>query len=476
VSHRQTLLNSRPKVGVPLGQQLALAWIAILGLGFVTAVGILAGIGPILRLAFPAGCFIVGVLLYSRYPVLYIGFTWWIFFLTPWLRRLIDNRSGWDAQGVILVAPLLVALITFATFLKHLPRSYHQGGLPFILVFAGICYGFFVGLIINSPFAAARALLDWLPPVLFGFHLFVHWREYPSYRQNIQRTFIWGVLVTGIYGVVQYLIAPEWDRFWIIKTELVTNGIPEPLGIRVFSTMNSPLPFAVVIMAGLILLFTSQHYLRLPASIVGYLAFLLSLVRSAWGGWIVGLLTLLASLKARFQMRLIVIILVMAVCIIPLTAIEPFSEIISTRVESLYNIKSDVSFNERAENYDQKLNVALSNGLGNGMGSVYSLNKGGRLEALALDSGILDTFFTLGWFGAIPYLGGVILLLLSLFQDVESRSDPFASAARAISIGVFAQFMLGSVMLGLSGMVFWTFLAMAFAARKYHQSQRIAKF
>jgi len=58
------------------------------------ALCVLVGAGGILRLAFPIGSFGVGTFLYLRYPVLYIGFTWWRF-LTP-CRRLIDYQSGWD--------------------------------------------------------------------------------------------------------------------------------------------------------------------------------------------------------------------------------------------------------------------------------------------------------------------------------------------------------------------------------------------
>lgn len=449
------------------------AWLAILGLVLISAVGVVAGVGKIMSIAFPVCSFAVGLFLFCRYPVLYVGFTLWLWFLTPWLRRLVDFRSGWDERGVILVAPFLVTLITFITFLQYLPRSYRQGGLPFILAFAGVFYGFLIGLVNNSPLSVARAFLDWLTPVLFGFHLFVNWRNYPKFRQNIQRTFLWGVLVTGVYGVVQYLVAPEWDRLWIIQTELTTNGTPEPLGIRVFSTMNSPAPFAVVMMAGLLLLLNNGHLaLRIPASVAGYAAFLLSSVRSAWGGWFVGLLTLFASLKTRLQMRLIITIIVMVTCVLPLATIEPFSEVISSRFETFSNLEEDVSFNARLRNYDRNLNTALSSSLGYGIGTSYFLNKKDALQVVGFDSGILDAFFTLGWLGAIPYLGGLILLVFELFQGSECRFDSFASAARAIVVGTFAQLALGSVMLGISGMVLWGFLGISMAAHKYYQHQR----
>lgn len=476
MSYRQILSPSSGKGGFQLGLlQPAPAWMAISGLALITTLGTLVGAGSILRLAFPAGAFLVGVFLYLRYPVLYISFTWWICFLTPFLRRVMDFRSGWDPQGVILTAPFLVMLISLATFVRYFPHCYRQGSLPFVLACIGIFYGYGIGIVLNPVVTATRALLDWLPPVIFAFHLFVHWRDYPKYRQNMQRTFTWCVLVTGIYGVVQYLVAPVWDCFWIIQTELTTNGTPEPLGIRVFSTMNSPGPYAEVMLAGLLLLFSSKNPLRLPASIAGYLAFLLTLVRSAWGGWFLGLLTLLASLKARLQMRLVITILLMGLCILPLTAIEPFSEILATRFETFSNLEDDTSLNDRTYNYGKNFNLAMSNLLGNGVGSIYTLNEKGVFEPVVLDSGILDSFFTLGWLGAIPYLGGMLLAMFELFQGAESRADSFLGAARAISIGIISQMIFSSVMLGLSGLVFWSFLAMGLAGQKYYRQQRFSK-
>lgn len=451
------------------------AWVAISGLVIFSAVAVLAGAGSILRLIFPLGSLCVGFFLYGKYPTIYVGFTWWLWFVTPWLRRVIDYRSGWDGSGVILTAPFLVTLISLITFFQYLPRSYRMGGLPLVITIAGVFYGFLIGVVKNPLFVSLRALLDWLTPVVFAFHLFANWRNYPKYRQTIENTFMWGVLVTGIYGIVQYIVAPEWDRYWIVQTRLLTNGTPEPLGIRVFSTMNSPSPFANVVLAGLLILLTNDNFLRVPASAVGYLSFLLSLVRTAWLGWFISLISLLGILKPRLQMQLVVSITVIALCVIPLTTIEPFAEIINARIESFTTIKKDTSFNARAALYERNIGIAFSSGLGSGIGSKYFVNEQGLLQEVNLDSGILDVFFTLGWFGAVPYFGGVIIALVNLFTNFEARSDGFANASRAICLGVLAQMLSLNILLALGGVVFWSFLGMSMAANKYYHHEKAGK-
>ena len=97
------------------------AWIVILGLIIFSAVAVLAGAGSILRLLFPLGSLGVGLFLFGKYPTMYISFTWWLWFVTPWLRRIIDYRSGWDGSGIILTAPFLVT--NYFNYLCSIPPS-----------------------------------------------------------------------------------------------------------------------------------------------------------------------------------------------------------------------------------------------------------------------------------------------------------------------------------------------------------------
>lgn len=466
----QTTSAKSSQKNLPFYSQAKPAWAAIGVLVICTVLGILLGLGNLLRLMFPLASLAVGLFLYARYSILYVGFTWWLWFLTPLISRLIDFRSGWDPSRLILVTPFLVTLITTVTLIKHLPKSYRQGGLPFILVIAAVVYGTVIGLINNSPVAVARSFLDWFTPIPFGFHLWVNWRKYPQYKQVIQSTFMWGILIMGIYGIFQYLIAPEWDRFWLIQSGLFTSsGSPEPFGIRVWSTMHSPGPFAATMRAGLLLLFTHKKPLRFPAAIVGTLSFLVSLVRASWGGWILAMLMFLPSLKSKLQLRIISTILILGLCIIPLTTIEPFASKIGDRVQTFTQIEEDGSFKARQRNYDKNLKAALSTFQGRGLGNTWSFSDGEEgFSATVIDSGILDLFSTLGWVGAIFYLSGLILSIGDLIKSSQVNRDIFLSALRALIIASCTMIVISTIMISVSGTLLWCFIGIALAGNKFH--------
>ncbi|MFM6023611.1 MAG: O-antigen ligase domain-containing protein [Dolichospermum sp.] len=452
-------------------ERSAQAWIAIISFVLIIASDYFISAG-LLRLIFPVTALLLAVFLYLRHPILYIGFTWWIWFISPLLARLVDYRAGWDPTRQMLIAPYLVVFVTIATFLKYLPSAIRQGGLPFVLGFIGVFYAFFIGLVYNQPIPVIRGFLDWMSPIIFAFHLFVNWRDYPSYKHNIQRVFIWCVLVVGAYGIYQFVVAPEWDRFWLIESKLFTSsGNPVPFGMRVWSTVHSVGPFGAVMQAGLLLLFTSSGPLIFPASAVGYLSFLLSQARTNWGGWLLGIIMIMGSVKAKIQMRLITIILVMAMCVLPLLTIEPIAKVVNSRLETFVNLQEDGSLKDRLGSYERNLGLALTNSFGNGLGNIWKVNeKTGQIEVVVIDSGILDMFFTLGWLGAIPYMGGLILMIITVSQYTEARFDSFVSTARAIAISSCSQLIIGSGMLSVSGMILWGFFAMAMAAHKYYQN------
>jgi hypothetical protein len=442
------------------------AWRVILIFIVFTVGAIIVGAGKSLNLLFPIAALGVGIFLYLRAPILYNGFTWWIWLLTAFIRRMADFRSGFTEPSPLLLAPFLVTGISLITVTKNLLNARQLLGLPFVLAMLGTLYGYLVGLInLPSAFTVTREFLDWLPPITFGFHLLVNWQDFPLYYQNTQRVWLYGTSVIGFYGVFQYLTGPPWDVLWMSNTgQGIADGYEHDnvgaLGIRVFSTMQSTEPFSAFIAASLLVLLTSQGLLRFPVSAVGYLSFLLSLARSAWLGWLGGLLTLIISLKAKYQIRLFSIILAMLILVIPIFSLDPFAEKINARIQTLSNVKEDNSFSARQQNMTATFEKNFFNILGTGIGIGNS------------DNAILSIFYSLGWIGVIGYAGGLITLVIKLFQAPKGVPNLFLSTSRAVIASCLVRLPVnGTAITGVGGVILWSFLGLTIASYLYYQDQ-----
>ncbi len=439
----------------------ARGWTAILIFILLTTIFSILGAGKIVNFGFPIISFVTGSFLYFNYPILYHGFTWWLLFLTPFIRRYADYHSGFTNPSPILLAPYLVILISSYTLWQELPKKTDKGKIPFIVSILGVIYGFSIGLIQNPPVQVCIGFLDWLCPILWGFYLYINWRNFAQYKQNTQKVFLWGVLVTGSYGVIQYLVVPEWDRYWRLQTDFVTAGVPEPLTLNIFSTMNSNGPFAMAMMAGLLILIGSKGELRFLAISIGFLAFFLSNVRSAWVAMVIAFLVSINSLKPKQQIYLIITTLVILSLAVPLLTMEPFAHKIGDRLGTFSNLENDGSATVRIAHFVDTIGETLAEFIGKGIGSQ------------GFDNALLILFLHLGYIGTVFYVGGLFQLYFTLFQRNISRFDSFVGSIRGITIATASLFMLGPIMLELSGIILWGFLGLSLAAEKFYQEQAI---
>ncbi len=437
------------------------AWFVILLFVFVTLILFAAGeIGSkILGVLFPLGAFVVGWFLYFRYPIIYIGFVWWLFFLVAFVRRIADFRLGaFTDSSPILLAPFLAILVCGHTLYFNLPKVREQGTSAFILALSSVFYGYCIGIIKGNPLIASVRVLEWIAPLLFGYHLYVNWHRYPEYSRNFKKVFLWGALVMGIYGIYQFLVAPEWDRLWLISSGLLSSaGKPVPLGIRVWSTLNSPGPFGDFMATGLMILLSCRSGLVAPAAAVGSLSFLLSIVRTAWIGWFLGMVSLLTSLPVKLKFRLVLTVTVLALIVVPLGTIEPFSTTISTRLESLTDLSNDGSAKDRQFAFTLLFNDAISEFIGRGIGGFDT------------DSAFLVLMIELGWIGAVPYVLGLAACIFAVFSFKIKNDDIFLPVTHAVLVKSLFFLLAGPTMRGAHGIILWGFIGIALAGKKYYQ-------
>jgi hypothetical protein len=437
---------------------LSLERLAVLGSVFVTT-GLIVVKPAIVHYEFPIMAVIVGAFLYRRNPMSYVSFTLWLYFMSPLVRRIVDFRSSWMNPNPILLAPLLVTSLTGWFLLTSINKSwFRRDAWPFALALLGITSGVLCGLFVNHDKKdLLAAYLNWLAPVCFGFYIARFPLDRGELQKTVTRTFVTGALLMGLYGIYQFVQAPAWDCNWLDlmnggDISVSVMGRPEPFGLRVWSTMNSPGPFSTALTVALLLIFVDTRKTRIPAALAGYISFLLSLVRSGWLGWAAGLCAVLVSSR-RYIFRILLTVGLGSLLLLPALLYEPFASSVQARLQTFQSIGDDESANERTAGYVHLAEDAIRNPFG------FGLTIKDRLNGYVLDSTLLRLPLQLGWAGCLLYVAGLGSLVRRMYP--LPRELDFSVVARAIAISVLVRAPLGQVLVNVDGLILWTFVGLA---------------
>jgi hypothetical protein len=446
-----------PRGGLIVNPTLLVAgfWICTLALLSV-------GLGSKVRFAWPVIAMICGWFLLEHAPRHYISFAWLLWFFTPFVRRVVD-MGAWSPFNPCMLAPPLVTALCIVHLLR---RSYlwrRPEVLPFLMIIAGGLYAYARGIGTNGLLGPSYDALEWIVPPSFAAFLVIYRDKLGLLERTLQTTFAIGVFVMGVYGVLQFISPMPWDVYWMQNVPMASNGQPLPYQVRVFSTMNSPGPFSLIMMAGVLLVPAGRSKFRWLAAGPGGVSLLLSLVRAAWGGFVVGLIATATLASGAVRSRLIIVIVALVLVGLPLLTIGPVADTISVRMNSFESIQSDNSLNVRIDLYVTNTETCLLNIFGAGLGSTGTASKlqnaNGALGGGAnFDSGVLNIPFVLGWPGAILYVGGVVTLLMRVLRTRAVGRDMFLCTCAGIAIGALGQMVFINTLIGVQGMVFWTFL------------------
>jgi hypothetical protein len=422
--------------------------------------------------AYPAAALGMGLWFYSTRPALYLGFTWWVFFVTPFVRRLVDYWVGYfNPMSPVMLAPYLVAGVSILTVVNAAGKLARRAFLPFLLALLGVLYGYAIGVVKVGVMSATFGLLNWLLPVLLAIHVCLLTNLTREHEKVVLSTFSWGVLIMGVYGIWQYTAVPPWDAKWLLESGMwKTMGRPEVGGIRVFSTLNSTGPFAFVMTAGLLLLFSGRSMVSWFAAIPGYFSFLFTLVRSAWGGWFVGVAYLAWRSTGTLRKRLLLLLGLTAVLSIPLFVYAPNTDRASNRAETLTNLQDDHSFQSRLGLHIYGAGAFLSTPIGRGIGNYGTAAKLSKGEVRSFDSGVFAVLLTLGWFGSLLYVGGVCWLLFRLLMADGKRAPPFVTTLSAVVFAFMSMMLFLNQLNGVTGVIVWPLLGLASTVVRTRQS------
>lgn len=446
-------------------------WVVIFLFWAFPFIFFMAHLSALTNYLFPISAFCLSIVLYRTSPRLYISNTWWLWFITPEIRRLVDYQVGFQSVSPVMLSPYLATGLAFFTVVAYLPELRYKLLFPMALASAGVIYGYLVGVINAGILAATFGLLNWILPIFIGLYVAIQWRHYNAFKKTIYHTFVWGSLIMGLYGVIQYIDPPPWDRYWMLASKMLSIGLPIPYHVRIFSTMNSPGPFAMEIMGTLLMLTAGGGFWRIPAAVFGYISLLLSLVRTAWGGWAVAILYLIFRFKPENTIRYLIAGIMVITLALPILTFGPIAKDLNKRIQSIENVKQNASYQSRIAFYEDFIGKSLDTPIGSGIGNVgvaARLSSSGHV--VDFDSGIMEIPYVLGWLGGMLFLIGTIWILLYISLSKWTKIDPFIAISSAIALAVFSTIIFFNSLIGSTGMFFWEFAGMAVAGIRFHRS------
>jgi O-antigen ligase len=268
------------------------------------------------------------------------------------------------------------------------------------------------------------------------------------------------VLIAG-YGLYQFYHIPPWDAFWIHASQFTTAGLAEDEQVRLFGPLNSPGPYAIALMASLVFVLVANGPLRLVGGALGFPAFLLSLVRSSWGGWALAALFIVWRVGGKTRLRILVAGFLIAVAAVPLVTAGPVANAISARFATLNNVQQDSSFQARQALYESTTITAFDQPIGTGLGQFGLASKLTTGQTAVFDSGVLQIPFEFGWVGGGLLIWAMGTLVLRVLAVTRMNADRIAIAGGGLFLAMLIQNVFASTFSGVLGISLWTGLALA---------------
>ncbi|WP_432573415.1 hypothetical protein [Kineococcus sp. SYSU DK005] len=441
----------------------------LLSLG--TCAGALIGLGSIAQYLYPLACAgVAALLLLQRRHAGFLEFALWLWFLSPEVRRVVDWRTGWHPVSYVMVAAPLATVLCLLPALRNVRPVHRSAVLAFTVFLVALGYATAVGVVRTGPAAPAADVLQWLPPVALGVWIANSELSTRDLRRALTRTAVAGGVVLGLYALVQFVLLPPWDSYWFENAPLGSLGSNEPFEVRVWSLLNSPGPFATVLLALMALVLASRSPLRWVSFGLSAVGIGLSLVRAAWAGFVVLLLVLVTRMKKASA----AVIAATALLLVVMAALGgPVYDAIAERFDtSVQSGSSDVSFTERLAFHVEMLPVILADPVGQGLGAsgvATKLDNAGDLGTRGdFDGGALQVLFAFGPLVGTAVLVTVLLAVLAAWARSREQ-EPLFKVCAAAAVALVSQLVFGNPFTSVSGVVLWVVLGVVARDRSDEQ-------
>ena len=397
--------------------------------------------------------------------------------IMPGIRRLIDWRIGFNYIAVASIVPLL-ALLPFAAVVLYRDHAKYRRSIALCawLWAGGFGYSLVVGLAAGNGLAAIYSALNFILPMFFGLWVARLDIAPEALSERVASIALWIATGLAMYAVFQYVALPEWDAAWMRNTNIISVGYPAPFQFRPFSTLNAPGPFADFLVAVLLLnlpRLKRPSWLQLVQIMLVAGVLVLTMVRTAWIAALVGVLAYLLMSPNRAK-NLAIFSLVGVACALlvfnasVLLGNDQAGSDLSRRFETLGNLQSDSSYNVRQSYFGDKLQIALSQPTGGGLGLLGTAAKlGSSQQVVDFDNGYVARLTEMGYFGMACYLATLIAglaLAWRYWDDARRRGSQheaaFGAAVFALQLTLAFTDISSDHHNQFSGVFFWLSLAL----------------
>ncbi len=431
----------------------------------ITAPLALGGLGAPARIVYVLLSVGAGAWYSRRSPWLFVGFTLWLWTITPLVRRLIDYRGGFDSTNLILATPNIVALFMLRDLVKD-RALFRRPEFGLALLFLLPCiYGFGINLVKGQVFAAAVGASDWLIPMLYYFYAIRHASIIKEAEGYFSPFLALNAMVIAGYGLYQFWQPTAWDLAWAQQSGFFGSADRRlDNDYLAFSTLNSTGVNAVWVE---VLMILSLHFrttlmlVMLPALGV---ELLFTNVRSALVTVIAA--SLLAAVVGESHTRRSLMGLLAAFIVIGFT-VSLFNPAVldrmTARISTFGALDTDYSAITRAEIIRGTPALIAQHPVGLGIGA---LGRGAEVsdnnDLVTVDFGPLAIYLSLGWVAGSLYLFGLCAAAAQAFMASRSSRSPAALAFAICAIGLVMALPLVNVF-GFVAVPLWLCSGMAAA-------------
>jgi len=394
---------------------------------------------------------------------------WTIWLLAPGLRRVLALAEGTPGADPLALLPFVATGVLAVIELRRSTMT-RSARITVQVAAAGFLIGAPMGLF-GDPQAFGFAMVAYLA----GLSAFVlGWGDGREGGLTLVRVLVVALPPLAVYGILQYFFPlPAWDSSWLDTVNLGSIGAPESDHIRVFSTLNSPGTFSLVLAIGILLGLGARRPASaiVPTTAILVLALALTFVRSAWLALTLGLIVFVAASRGRTAGKVVGVI---AVCLVALTVVggsNSTTKAFTQRVTSLGELNEDVSAQDRLRSSRELLPTAIGQPVGAGVGKAGLAVRLGDSESNdfieTIDNGYLAILYQVGLVG---FLLIVTAMGRSVFAATRALRTPGSRVPRGAIAAVLASLVAllvahaaNDMLYGITGVIFWYLAGVAHA-------------